>query len=100
MRVSMLIGIDHVETIARSLRAFMVHHDGNIVTRQVRAEVDRRRIVTAGASELGGSCRNVKSLFAVALQTIVIEVRAVFQYDLGDRVREIAPLAARHKILY
>ena len=53
VRIGVLVGADKIQTVHPTLRAFVIQHDRDIVTRQTATEIDRGRIVTAVSSELG-----------------------------------------------
>ncbi len=69
------------------------------MTRQQSARVDRSRVVAARAAEFGRRSRHVKGVVAFTLQTIVFQLRAIFDDDLCDRICEIPAIADGSKIL-
>src|ERR1043165_3425233 len=88
MRVSVLIGPDQVQAIDPTLRAFMIEHDRDVVTRESSAEINGRRVVTSIASERRRGDGDVKRLIAFTLHPIMFETRAFLEHALGDRSEE------------
>src|SRR5262245_24971116 len=69
------------------------------MSRKLRTKIDRGGVVPTRAAQFRRRGRNVKSMLAFALKSIVFELGAVFYDDFRDRVREIPATVTGHIIL-
>src|ERR1051325_6261655 len=70
--ISVLRPVDHVESIDRTFRAFVIHLHADIVTRKGRAKVDRGRVVTRVRTELSSGRGDMKRAHTFALDLVML----------------------------
>src|SRR5215813_2869351 len=77
MRVGMLLIADDIKSIETTLRALVVHRNGQIVTRKFGAQSDIGGIEATGASEFGVGGGYMKGRNALVLDAVVFQPRPI-----------------------
>src|SRR5437764_9361780 len=98
MRVSMLTAVDHVETVDRTLGAFVIHLHVDVVAGKRCAKVDRSRVIRGVGSQLGPGCGDMKRAHTFALDLVVLKPGAICEREVNDGVSQIYAVVAGARI--
>src|SRR5437763_578311 len=83
MSIGVLAAIDHIQTVNAALGPFRIHCDSDVMARQSRAEIYRRRIIVRVLTQLRpaegvmirvGSKKRAKGLFVITVSAALYQI--------------------------
>ena len=94
--VDVLSAVGEIQSVQRARCRVAIQRSVDVRARQRSTGRERERVQLAVAPFARLHCSYVKGGFALALDFIVIDVRAVAEHHLGNGVGEVLAVAQRH----